>query len=200
MRRKINSDSGAGMTVFGIAILMLILLLGIFIVDVGKNIYIKNQYVLAAQRATQTAVKDQDIIGGLRLASANTVINEYKIQTGKAIDSGRGTLGGSVYRGRCSEIKGKSYPIMEIYYDGARATKGGTHKFTSRNFRNMNITRFDESNFRAHGYSVVGVKVTDVIGNHFLSMFGMPCSEVVISSSAIISSSFDDDDVVRPSR
>lgn len=198
-KKRIQSDNGAYVTIIGIAVIVLILLMAIFIVDASKNLYIKNQYYQAAQRATQTAIKDQDMIGGLKKSAMNHLIDEYKIQTGRAKDDTGASLETGAFRGSCSN--GKDYPKIKIYYDNKkRDNRGGTLIYTSVGFSKMPINAQDEAKFRTNQYNTIGIEVEDVAQNFFLGMFGNNCSVIKTKASATISSSHDEDKLLKEKR
>ena len=57
IKRRIQSEDGKAITIMGISLIVLVLLMGIFIVDFSKAVYIKNLYSSFALKAAQTAVK-----------------------------------------------------------------------------------------------------------------------------------------------
>ena len=77
IRKKINSDSGASITIIMIFMIVLIIMIAGFIVDFTRNQSIKNEYYNIAQRSTQSALVKQNSTGGLGPQSAYTAVNEY---------------------------------------------------------------------------------------------------------------------------
>lgn len=190
MITKIKSNKGGAMTILGLALIFFILITGMFFVDIAKNIYIKNVYYQYSQRATQTAIKSQNNVGGLSIESGQKAINEYLTQrNGDKIK----TSEDKAFRGSCDTSQ---YPKITIKYDIER--KAGVDDSKSITVDTSNGKTLDMNKyinmFNSNKYRVIEMNVTDVTGNFMLGLLGKPCSEINVTSSAISSSTFDSED------
>lgn len=171
----------------GLASIGLILLMGVFIVDYVKNIYLRQTYESYAQKAVQTAIKEQDGIGGLKWQSAEILVKEYLIQR-----NGRVNTTERVYS-NC----GDDYPKFRITYDNKRR-QNSTSQEVNYNFSSgtdVSIIPSNHSKFHLNQYNVVQVEVTENVGNYFTSIFGIPCTKIVTKASGIAVSAFDDTEI-----
>lgn len=182
---NIKSDRGEGVTIMGLASLLLLLLLSIFIVDFTKTMYIKNLYTSFAQKAAQTAIKSQDAIGGLLPTSANSIVTEYMTQR----SGGGNTADAQSHRSSC-EING-NYPRITISYDNSRQVGSSSVSYSSTNGQIPHL--LDANQFYKKQYNTIQIDVVDVTDNYFFGIFGQPCAEVNVTASAITTSHFDED-------
>ena len=183
IKEKLTSDRGDSTIILGLASIILVIFMAIFIVDIAKSIYIKNIYVGFAQKATLAAVKEQDAIGGLSYTSAEKLINEYMTNR-----TGGGNTGDTqAHRSNC-ELSG-NYPKITITYDKTRQIGSSSKKYYSEN---GNIPNIPNSNkFFLNKYKAIQVDIVDVTDNYFSGIFGRPCSEMNITTSAIATNHFD---------
>lgn len=186
--KKFKSNNGNSVFILGMSLIALVLLLGIFIVDVGKAMYVKNLYSSYARKAVQLGVKYQDSIGGLKPESAEAVIREYYTQK---TANGRNNTNESVYSTHCSRLAG--YPKIRIKYDNKRAKDASSAIYSSENYRAPYIA--DRNSFFRKQYNTIEVEIIDVTDNYFFSMFGVPCAKMNIKASGIATTSFDEDEL-----
>lgn len=183
--KKIKSNKGSTTTILGLAIIMLVLLMGVFMIDVSKNLYIKNIYYKSAQRAAEVAIKSQNVIGGLAGESGNAAIREYMTQR----NGGKQTAETSSHRQTC-ELSG-SYPKITIRYDKTRNFDvNSTISYTSNSGNQIAELNKNPQFFKTQ-YKVIDIEVTDVVDNYFMSIFGKPCQEVTVRASSISTGTFD---------
>ncbi len=190
IKRRIQNEDGKAITIMGISLVVLVLLMGIFIVDFSKAVYIKNLYSSFALKAAQTAVKKQDAIGGLKPEAVETLINEYmKQRNGQA----QNTADTVVHKSYC-EALGK-YPQIKITFDKGRKKGSTSIVYNSVNGSIPQIP--DSKNFFRHQYDTIEVDLIDVVDNDFLGILGTSkaCSELHIDASAISVSSHDEDEI-----
>lgn len=200
-KERLKSNRGNAILIMGLAIFGLILLMAIFFVDVSKNIYISNNYTQMAQRATQTALKQQNSIGGLTPQAATAVINEYleerEPKTKCASTDGSGntvacqTVETKAFRTLCAK-KYPNYPEIEVAFSTARNNKGKTSSTdnfgVTLSYKNGSIPEFSPAQkrlFYRNQYKTIRVKVKDYGDNYFFSMFGRGCEVYNIQTSAI---------------
>ena len=197
MIKRFKEDKGASVTLFGLAILVLILLLATFIVDFSKTMYIKNLYSMYAQKSTQTAIKQQDSIGGLLPSSAEVVVSEYMaLRNGRSDDNIYNTQEARnvVRNGNSCTLKG-NYPHFTIKYDTLRDVGASSASYSSQGGTVPFIS--DAPAFYQKQYKAVEVQITDVTDNYFGGIFGRKCQELHITVSAITSGHYDEEDLGR---
>lgn len=187
MRSRVKTDKGNAVVIWGIFILIMILVCAVLIVDLAKAMYVKNVYSSYARKAVQTAVKEQDYVGGLKFESAQKVIDEYMIQR----NGGKNTREAAAFSSNCDKT-GK-YPIIEIRYDNKRAKDAISPVYTSVNGSKVSIPKLND--FFKSQYNTIEVNITDVTDNYFMGIFGVPCGEIHIRASGITAASSDDDDL-----
>lgn len=200
MYKRIKKDGAAGITFYGIFAILIIMLLGIWIVDINKNLMVSKQYQMAAQRAVQTAVKDQDKIGGISPDAINTVINEYMVQTNPSVDPTKPSGEKQVFSQACRDSSGGKLPKITVYFDTRRDKRAGEDNFEtsyqSRNYQSVEVESLREE-FRRKNYQVVAVRVEDAVQDFFSGMFGPGCQKITVDASAITSSSRDEDKFLK---
>lgn len=188
--KKIRSNDGASVTIFGMGLFLVVVLMGIFMIDIGKNVYFRQTQYRNTQNAAQTAIKTQNSIGGLKIEAVNSAIKEYMTLRG-----GKDGSTNSAFQSRC-QISG-SYPQITILLDEKRGAGNKSRlKYYSSNGSTMSFTVANLSEFnnvvRNYGQmKVIDIEVTDVVDNYMMGMIGMPCSEITTRASAISSSLFD---------
>lgn len=190
-----SDDAGGSITYLGIFGILLVCLLGIWVTDITKNLSMTNQYQLAAQRATQTAAKDQNSLGGLNPSAINVVIKEYENQT-QVGDK-------KAFADKCRK---DGYPKISIFVDNTRNYRasyqgdGLTPIFTSQSYQTASETTLKEleMDFAKNNYQVIAVRVDDVVQDYFTPIFNdFGCKVVTTDASTILSSSRDEDDFIK---
>lgn len=186
MKKRLNEEKAGTVTILGMSIIILSLLIGVFVADFIKALYIKNLYNSFAQKAAQTAIKQQDSIGGLKPESAQAFVVEYMTQRG-----GGGNTGDTqAHRTHC-ELTG-NYPKIKLQYDTTRQIGANSPVFSSDN---GNVPSMPSAfNFYQNQYRVIQAEITDVTDNYFFSIFGEPCAEIHITVSAIATTHYDSED------
>lgn len=190
--KKIRSNDGASVTIFGMGLFLVVVLMGIFMIDIGKNVYFRQTQYRNTQNAAQTAIKTQNSIGGLKMEAANSAIKEYM-----TLRNGGGGSTNSAFQSRC-RIEGY-YPRITILLDEKRGAGNQSRlKYYSTNgntltFRVYNLSEYNNVVRNYGQMKVLDIEVTDVVDNYMMGMIGMPCSEITTRASAISSSLFDNE-------
>lgn len=185
--RRTKENKAHAITIMGLFMILLIILLGVFIVDFTKNFHFKQTFNSAAQAAAKTAIKSQNLTGGLSHSAVGKAIDEYRSQR-----TGRDASG--EIRAHQTKCMKAGYPIIEIRMDTERRLGGGTLIYKSVGFsKPAPLNSLSSLQFDRQKYTTIEITVTDVIDNYFMGAIGMPCSYVSTRSSAIISSAFDED-------
>lgn len=201
IKKRLKSNRGNAILIMGLAIFGLILLMSIFFVDLSKNIYVRNNYTQMAQRATQTALKQQNSIGGLTPKAAEAVIKEYleerePKQLCSSTQGGSGqvpcqTVETKAFRSIC-EDKFPNYPEIEVSFSTERDNKDKSSEgdsfgvtFTSKGKTIPEVTEAQKRLFYRNQYRTIRVKVKDFGDNYFFSMFGKQCTVYNVQTSAI---------------
>ena len=190
--KKIRSNDGASVTIFGIGLFLVVVLMGIFMIDIGKNVYFRQTQYRNTQNAAQTAIKTQNSIGGLKMQAVNSAIKEYM-----TLRNGEGGSTNSAFQSRC-QIEG-DYPRITILLDEKRGAGNKSRlKYYSTNGNTLTFGVYNLSEYnnvvRNYGQmKVLDIEVTDVVDNYMMGMIGMPCSEITTRASAISSSVFDNE-------
>ena len=190
--KKIRSDDGASVTIFGMGLFLVLVLMGIFMIDIGKNVYFRQTQYRNTQSAAQTAIKSQNSIGGLKIEAVNAGIKEYM-----TLRAGKDSSTNSAFQSRC-QVRG-SYPQIKILLDEKRGVGNQSRlKYSTTNGELISFTVSNKSEFnnviRNYGQmKVIDIEVTDVVDNYMMGMIGMPCSEITTRASAISSSAFDNE-------
>lgn len=186
MLKKIKSDKGATMSIIYIALFGMILFLAIFIVDYMKMYYIKSLMRRNAQTATQTAIKEQNRIGGLKPSAVEKVVEEYMKQR-----NGNGqikqTREVSAFTRNCDV--NNEYPKITVTLDSRRAVASKSMPYYSEHGAKPSIP--DAGTFYAKKYVVVQTEIEDIVYRDFGSVFGNHCQLVKMVSSAITTGHFD---------
>lgn len=190
IRKRASSNGAANITIFGIFALVLIMLLAGFMVDLSKSVYVGNLYRDYARKAAQTAIKDQNLVGGLNGTAANKFIMEYMIQRHPEIDPVGATQEANAMRSKC-EVTG-NYPVIRIQFDTERRV-GASPNSTVLTSYGGNKIPINNANYYDKDYQAIDVEVLDVTDNFFLGMFGKHCQEIKIKTSAIASTAYDQD-------
>lgn len=184
MKERIKKDKGNSVIVLGIFVVGMILISAVLIVDLGKSMYIKNLYSSFARKAVQTAVKEQDHVGGLKPESASKMISEYMIQRNGNVN----TRDAQSHFSTCDTL-GK-YPIVEITYDSKRQKDAVSVTYESISGAEPYIPK--KNDFFKNSYNTIEVNITDVTDNYFFGIFGKPCAEIHLRASGITTTTFDE--------
>ena len=186
LNNRLKSDTGASGSVMFLAIVMMVLLFSIMAVDVIKLIHIKTTLARMTQTATQTAIKQQDRIGGLKPTAAKAVVDEYMaLRNGTNKESQTSEI--VPFVGPCDP--NNEYPKFYITFDNGRKVGSTSREYRSIGGLPPEIP--DAVSFYQKQYTTVQVKVEDIIFNDFGSIFGRQCSIVGMGSSAITTGHFD---------
>lgn len=199
VKKRIASDEGNAVLLMGLAIFGLILLLGIFFVDVSKNVSVVNSYTQYAQRATQSGLRRQDTVGNLMPEAVEATFLEYlnerdsserklagqttQFRDGEVISQSGGT---APYRKSCALKYGED-PVMKIKLSTDKDPSKGTQS-TTFTYKNGTITPslagyYDE--FYRNSYRSINLVVEDYGDNYFFSLFGAPCAEFKVTATAV---------------
>lgn len=190
--KKIRSNDGSSVTIFGMGLFLVVVLMGIFMIDIGKNVYFRQVQYRNTQTAVQTAIKNQNSVGGLKLEAVNSAIKEYT-----TLRNGNGGSSNTAFQSRC-KIAG-AYPKITIFLDDKRG-KSTKIRLKYSTYTGSTIT-FNTAERRYFALVVrnlgqmksIEIQVTDVVDNYMMGMIGMPCSEITTRASAISSSLFDNE-------
>lgn len=185
--RKAKDDKGNAVVIWGLFLTLMILVTAVLIVDLAKAMYVKNVYASYARKAAQTAVKEQDFVGGLKFESAQKAVDEYLKQR----DGGVNTRDTASHSTTCDK-KGK-YPIIKIQYDNKRAKGAISPIYSSVNRSAIDIPKYND--FFKNQYNTIEVNITDTTDNYFMGIFGTPCAEIHVKASGITSSSTDENEL-----
>jgi len=190
--KKIRSDDGESVTIFGMGLMLLVILLGVFMIDIGKNVYFRQVQYRNTQTAAQTAIKNQNSVGGLEIEAVNSAIKEYT-----TLRNGNGGSSNTAFQSRC-KIAG-AYPKITIFLDDKRGTstkirlKYSTDTGSTITFDTAKRTEFATVVRNLGQMKSIEIQVTDVVDNYMMGMIGMPCTEITTKASAISSSAFDEE-------
>lgn len=190
-KKRLKDESSASLTYIGICAIVLLIFLGIFLVDITKDVYIVRQYQVAAQKATQVGIKEQNAYGGLKPSAAQKALDEYKIQTSLK-DSDQYKVGRNIGAFSKNCRPQGDYPKVVVYFDTGRHGRGGKVEFSSNKFSQM--PKGSEQEFIRKNYRILGMEVVDAVDNMFTGIFTYnkgSCKEIHLSASSIASSSYD---------
>lgn len=202
LRQKKQSDTAAGITIFGLFAIMVFMMMAIFLVDMGKNIYMQNTYFSMITRSAQEGIKDQNSIGGLTSKSAQSIVDEYmKERNGVAEDGHATTRATEPFRAICAKAKEGEYPKITITYGTQRNNKGTSSNgvetgsmstdmtFSSNGGSSLSPSVQDPSTqgkFFANKYRTIQVNIEDYGDNYFFNMFGgAQCPIYKIQTTAV---------------
>lgn len=197
LSHKIKSDEGASVTIMGMAIVLLTIFVGMFMLDLGKNSYLVSIQTRNTQMAAQTAIKEQTGTGGLKLSAVNEAIDEYmKLRTGTD-----GTKDYSAFLSRC-QTRG-NYPKITIRMSKNRSNNDSGVVYVGSTYNGNKITFAPNAvaNWNAvqskgelrDKVKVLEIEVEDSVDNFMLGLIGQPCSTLRTKASAITSTTFDDE-------
>lgn len=211
IKRRLDNDLGAAITIMSLAIFVLIMILAIFIVDFTHATSVRNHYEQMNQRAAHTALKEQNAIGGLTPLAAEVAVDEYLSQrdgkrTAKELLNDANThqtstVESGAFRSYCSE-KYKEYPEITVEFstdrqNAGKGSKGFTEKFTYQTIKDKdgktvggkwlgdNPSTFNGISFYQNNYRTIKVTTKDFGDNHFMGMAGKPCTVYTVTSTAI---------------
>lgn len=192
---RIKSDRGDAITVFFLFVLVMTAFAAVFILDFGKNVYMKNNYNQMAMRSAQTGLKQQNSVGGLTPAAADAVIQEYLTER----DPGHinpmvtneqdpkykpNTAETAAFRTFC-QAKNPELPIIKVSFSTERDNIDSNFSNTIT-YKNGETTYPDSLNdFYFQKYRTIRIEVQDIGDNYFYGMFGHPCQSYTIKQTAI---------------
>lgn len=197
LRKKIKSDSGASITIMGFALILLILLCGIMIIDVSKNVYLSSILTRNVQMAAQTSIKQQLGNGALKLTSVNNAISEYvKLRNGE-----EGTKSFKAFSTHCDTSQ---YPKIQITLKSGRNNKSRSISYISIDGKEIIFSPTTIQGFNTNQkvltdrglvpINTIEITVEDIVDNYFINLFGGgQCSIIKARGSAITSTEFDAD-------
>lgn len=208
LKKRLHSDSGGAMSIFMIAGVFLVLILGMFIIDITKNRYMKNFYDNATQRATTVAVKEQNTVGGLTTKSVKKFIVEYyglrgtpvfepSVSSSLSTKESYGTSDSKAFRPLGCDV---DTPKIKIKFDTGRGI--GSKENLVLEVPPIKQTGYQNLQVRHNGvlknlndkslerlisqgqYKVLSAEVEDTSGNFILGLVGQKCSHFVSVKSA----------------
>ena len=192
------------MTIFMLAGVFLVLVLGMFIIDITKNRYMKNFYDNATQRATTVAVKEQNTVGGLTAKSVKKFIVEYyglrgtpvfepSVSSPLSTNESYGTSDSKAFRPLGCDV---DVPKIKIKFDTGRGIGSKEnlvlevppikqnlqviHNGVQKSLNDKSLERLISQG----QYKVLSAEVEDTSGNFFLGLAGERCSHFVSVKSA----------------
>lgn len=208
LKKRLHSDSGGAMSIFMIAGVFLVLFVGMFIIDITKNRYMKNFYDNATQRATTVAVKEQNTVGGLTAKSVKKFIVEYyglrgtpvfepSVSSSLSTQESYGTSDSKAFRPLGCDV---DTPKIKIKFDKGRRIGSDESlvleipPIKQTGYQNLQVIHNgvqkslnDKSLERliSQGqYKVLSAEVEDTSGNFILGLAGQKCSHFVSIKSA----------------
>lgn len=188
--KRLKKDNGAAVTILGVACIAVILLVAVFIVDFTKARYVSNLYKGYAQTATQTAIREQDGIGGLKPSSVQVLIDEYMLQR-KGADKYNTLEDNSSFTKICmNKYDGGGFPRIKITFDTDRG-KGAKGSLSVSSRGGVVPSVPSAVTFYKNKYKTIQVDIEDVTYMPFNDIFGEPCQIIQITKSAITSGHFD---------
>lgn len=196
------------MSIFMIVGVFLVLILGMFIIDITKNRYMKNFYDNATQRATTVAVKEQNTVGGLTTKSVKKFIVEYyglrgtpvfepSVSSSLSTKESYGTSDSKAFRPLGCDV---DTPKIKIKFDTGRGI--GSKENLVLEVPPIKQTGYQNLQVRHNGvlknlndkslerlisqgqYKVLSAEVEDTSGNFILGLAGQKCSHFVSVKSA----------------
>ena len=207
-KKRLHSDSGGAMSIFMIAGVFLVVVLGMFIIDVTKNRYMKNFYDNATQRATTVAVKEQNTVGGLTAKSVKKFIVEYyglrgtpvfdaSVSSPLSTNESYGTSDSKAFRPLGCDV---DTPKIKIKFDKGRRIGSDEslvlevppikqtgyqnlqviHNGVLKNLNDKSLERLISQG----QYKVLSAEVEDTSGNFILGLAGQKCSHFLSIKSA----------------
>lgn len=191
-KKRRKSDQGAAITLVSIFLIVLIFFLAMFIVDIGKSIYIQKTLTRYAQIAAETAIKHQNNLGGLSSDAADALRQEYMIRRNPELDPS-GTTGTGRMMSRCE--RNTDYPIISVRFDTGRNrgnSSGASPTYTS--YRGEPIDLGQQS-FSGEDYNAITAQITDVSDNYFFGLLGLPCQVLKVKATAVAASAYDQEDI-----
>lgn len=110
-RERIKEDSGNGILILGIMLIIAGLLIGGMMLDLAKSYQLKASYINAAKKATQVGIMKQDTRGGLTQYAAAEAVKVYENITRPSIVKEEG------FFSACKDQHGKQInPILTITF------------------------------------------------------------------------------------
>lgn len=189
VNKRIKNDSAFSITILIIFVMAILAILAFLVIDGTKNQESKEEFQRAAQVAVQTAIKQQNTIGGLKAESAKAAIEEYKSQTEK----------GNAFVENCRAKH--DYPRFTISYGRDRGNTN--NQIFWQNFKASDKYVFSPSTkvtFDKENFTTITLEVQDVIDQILpgANPDDAGCQIATVRASAISSSAVDEDEYVSP--
>ena len=175
-------------------------------IDFVKNTEIKNNYTEIGQRATQSALIEQNGVGGLLgTQSANQLIDEYMLQTRghtiNGVTNKTQTRDSAGFRqSSCARDTNTQYPKITISYDSGLHTPADVN-LLAKNGKVPTVTTYkgnhvpngalNPQTFASTPYRTITAQIQDVSDNYFGGFIGQPCQVYNISVSSVSTNSDD---------
>lgn len=195
IRKRVKSNSGLAVTVFGMWVLAVLCLTGIFLIDISKNVVLRNWQQHITEQAAKTATKNQTGNGGLNIYSASAFTTEYK----KLYHHGNNESSKTYcqQQGDYPKFTIQYYPTLDSMAKPEYGNAVGIDNFTINGY-NYGITSAQNTNFMRNqnargGYKIFKVTVEDSVGNAALGVIGKPCSTIRTTSTVIASSAYNNE-------
>lgn len=207
--RKNNEfrDKGDAIFITILVSLMFILSVTALVVDISKNVVLKNNQTSIAQASAQVAVKDINARGSLTANSYETFLTEYLSQTGNPpmangcslkvprtlgdqMDASGNPRNGYLYDG---EYTG---PYFKIVLSKTRGEKDNpfpvnpsddkTYLYGTAASIKAKLPTLETDLKRLNTvYRVFNVEIYEAVPNFMLGMAGMPCQQLAIKVDAV---------------
>lgn len=183
MIKRTKSDKGDGITVMGLFMIVVVLLVALLIVDVSKMVYIRNTYINHGQIAANTAIREQNGIGGLDITAANRAIQEYMLQRDPQSFGVLATNETAAFRRLCDTGE---FPRIEISFDTERRVGQSTIGPRFVSYGGQLVTESNREEFFINEFRVIRLNITDVSDGDFSGLFRNHCQTHTFEVSAII--------------
>ena len=196
IKRRIKSNSGLAVTVFGMWVLAVLCLTGIFLIDISKNVVLRNWQQHITEQAAKTATKSQTGKGGLTALSMDNFLKEYRKLYHHGKDESNRTY--CQQQGNYPKITIQYYPTLASMAKPEYGNAIGIDKFNITGYASSGLSATAQQNFMRNqnargGYKIFKVTVEDSVGNVALGVIGKPCSTIKTTSTVIASSAYNDE-------
>lgn len=186
-KKKIKKDSGLSITIFMINMILLIFVMTLFSIEYIKIGWAKEKSYNVATQSAQTAIKYQNLVGGLDALAVSKAINEYRIQNTTKEDI---YLLRGVGPGRTCPA-----PTINIYFSKGRGNKNRTLMYTSNNYQIPSLgfeNNLGSMSPRVRVYDTITIESIDYVKSQFNLALG-GCIRYKTAGSATIATSHDYD-------
>lgn len=197
IRKRVKSNSGLAITIFSMWVLAVLCLTGIFLIDISKNVVLRNWQQHITEQAAKTATKNQTGNGGLTANSQESFLKEYRKLYHHGKDESNRTY--CQQQGNYPKITIQYYPTLESMARPEYGNAIGIDKFNINGYVGSGLTDVAGQNFIRNqeargGYKIFKVTVEDSVGNVALGAIGRPCSTIRTTSTVIASSAYNGED------